>query len=193
MRAVLLALVVLLAAGCGAGETEPGGGAMTGAVEQEPTGSVPQDGAEPRMPPPLELVSEAGRQRAAQGSYCIDDPEAGVGQCVDYEAPAGPEQASVVRPGEVVTIAFAGADAVGGTASVRRLGCDEELVSIPLEPETSWEVELEPGAYEVAAVAVTFEAGRASGDTSGSLGVVVDATAPLEVRPAGPPATCETG
>ena len=194
MRAVLLTLAVLfLAAGCGEAETEPGGGAMTGAVEQEPTGSLPQDGAEPRKPPALELVSEAGRQRAAQGSYCVTDPDVGVGQCVDYEAPAGPEQVSVVRPGEVVTIAFAGADAVGGTASVRRLGCDEELVSIPLEPETRWEVELAPGAYEVAALAVTFEAGRASGDTSGSLGVVVDAAAPLEVRPAGPSATCQTG
>jgi hypothetical protein len=189
MRAILLVLAVLLAAGCGEAETDPGGGGATGTVEQEPTGSVPQDGAKPRMPPAIELVSEAGRQRAAPGSYCVDDPQAGVGQCVDYEAPAGPEQLSVVRPGERVTIALVGSSAVDGSASVRRRGCDEELASVPLEPETRWEVDLEPGAYELQ-IFTTFEAGTASGDTSGVLGMVVDETAPLEVRPAGPPVIC---
>jgi len=192
MRAVLLALaVLLLAAGCGEAETEPGGGGTTGAVEQEPTGSVPPDDKQ-LLPPAIVLVSEAGRQRAAQGSYCVDDPQAGVGQCVDYAAPPGPEQLSVVRPGETVTIAFVGSSAVDGSASVRRLGCDEELVSVPLEPETRWEVDLDPGAYELQ-VFTTFEAGSASGDTSGVLGLVVDATAPLEVRPAGAPVTCRSG
>ena len=60
---------------------------------------------------------------------------------------------------------------------------------MPLEPDTLWEVDLEPGVYEVQ-IFTTFEAGTASGDTSGVLGLVVDATAPLEVRPAGPPVTC---
>jgi len=191
MRPLLLLLAVLVAAGCGAGETEAGGGEATGSVE-EPTGSLPHDERTARKPPAFELRSEAGRQRAAQGTYCITDPDAGVGECVDYEAPVGPEQASVVRPGEVVTIAFAGADAVEGSASVRRLGCDTELLSLPLEPETSWKVELEPGAYEVVAEAVAFQAGSASGDTSGVLGLVVDAAAPLELRPAASPVTCET-
>jgi hypothetical protein len=188
MRAVLLAFALLLAAGCGEAETEPGVGGTTGTVEQEPTGSVPQVD-KPVLPPAIELVSEAGRQRAAPGSYCVDDPQAGVGQCVDYEAPAGPEQLSVVRPGERVTIALVGSSAVDGSASVRRRGCDEELASVPLEPETRWEVDLEPGAYELQ-IFTTFEAGRASGDTSGVLGMVVDETAPLEVRPAGPPVIC---
>jgi hypothetical protein len=188
MRAILLLVAVFLAAGCGEAETEPGGGGAMGTVE-EPTGSVPQDAGKPRMPPAIELVSEAGRQRAAPGSYCVDDPQAGVGECVDYEAPAGPEQLSVVRPGETVTIAFVGSSAVDGTASVRRLGCEEELVSVPLGPETRWEVDLEPGAYELQ-IFTTFEAGTASGDTSGVLGLLVDAGAPLEVRPAGPPVTC---
>jgi hypothetical protein len=190
MRVILLVLAVLLAAGCGEAETEPGSRGTTGTADQEPTGSVPQD-AKPRMPPPIELASEAGLQRAAPGSYCVDDPQAGVGQCVDYEAPAGPEQLSVVRPGEALTIAFVGASAVDGSASVRRLGCDEELASVPLEPETRWEVDLEPGAYELE-VFGTFEAGSANGDTSGVLGLLVDAAAPLEVRPAGPPVACET-
>lgn len=188
MRAILLLVAVFLAAGCGEAETEPGGGGATGTVE-EPTGSVPQDAGKPRMPPAIELVSEAGRQRAAPGSYCVDDPQAGVGECVDYEAPAGPEQLSVVRPGETVTIALVGSSAVEGSASVRRLGCEEEVVSVPLGPETRWEVDLEPGAYELQ-IFTTFEAGTASGDTSGVLGLLVDATAPLEVRPAGPPVTC---
>lgn len=191
MRAALLALALLLAAGCGAGETELGGGEATGTVEQEPAGSVPQD-AKTLLPPAIELVSRAGRQRAAPGSYCVDDPQAGVGQCVDFEAPAGPEQLSVVRRGETLTIAFVGASAVDGSASVRRLGCDEELVSVPLEPETRWKVDVEPGAYELQ-IFTTFEAGSASGDTSGVLGLVVDVAAPLEVRPAGPPVACDTG
>ena len=168
---ILLLLLALLGLGVVGSETEE-------------SSSV----SEPARPPALELVSEAGSQRAAQGSYCVSGPVSG--ECTDLEAPVRPEQVSVVRPGEVVTIAFAGADAVEGSASVRRLGCDEELLSLPLEPETSWKVELEPGSYEVAAEAVAFEAGRASGDTSGVLGVVVDATAPLEVRPAGPPVAC---
>jgi len=188
MRAILLLVAVFLAAGCGEAETEPGGGGAMGTVE-EPTGSVPQDAGKPRMPPAIELVSEAGRQRAAPGSYCVDDPQAGVGECVDYEAPAGPEQLSVVRPGETVTIALVGSSAVEGSASVRRLGCEEEVVSVPLGPETRWEVDLEPGAYELQ-IFTTFEAGTASGDTSGVLGLVVDETAPLEVRPAGAPVTC---
>jgi hypothetical protein len=191
MRAILLALAVLLAAACGAEEDEPAGGGTTGTVAQEPTGSAPQVD-KPLLPPAIELVSEAGRQRAAPGSYCVDDPQAGVGECVDYEAPAGPEQLSVVRPGETVTIALMGTSAVDGTASVRSLGCEEELVSVPLEPETRWEVDLEPGAYELQ-IFTTFEAGSAGGDTSGVLGLVVDAAAPLEVRPAGPPVTCATG
>ncbi|HWM13212.1 MAG TPA: hypothetical protein VNO56_01885 [Gaiellaceae bacterium] len=191
MRAILLAFAVLLAAGCGAEEDEPAGGGTTGSVAQQPTGSAPQVD-KPLLPPAIELVSEAGRQRAAPGSYCVDDPQAGVGECVDYEAPAGPEQLSVVRPGETVTIALVGSSAVDGTASVRRLGCEEELVSVPLEPETRWEVDLEPGAYELQ-IFTTFEAGSAGGDTSGVLGLVVDAAAPLEVRPAGAPVTCATG
>ena len=191
MRAILLAFAVLLATGCGAEEDGPAGGGTTGTVAQQPTGSAPQVD-EPLLPPAIELVSEAGRQRAAPGSYCVDDPQAGVGECVDYEAPAGPEQLSVVRPGETVTIALVGSSAVDGTASVRSLGCEEELVSVPLEPETRWEVDLEPGAYELQ-IFTTFEAGSVGGDTSGVLGLVVDAAAPLEVRAAGPPVTCATG
>jgi hypothetical protein len=40
-------------------------------------------------------VSEAGVQQAVQGSYCINGPDSG--ECVDFEAPAGPEQLSVVH------------------------------------------------------------------------------------------------
>ncbi|MGH3062634.1 MAG: hypothetical protein ACRDNA_14615, partial [Gaiellaceae bacterium] len=124
----------------------------------------------PARPPALELRSEAGTQLAAQGSYCVTGES--VGECVDVESPVGPEQTSVVRPGEIVTIAVVGADDIQGSASVRRLGCDEELLLLTLEPETRWTVELEPGAYEIAMEAVTFEAGSTSGDTSGVLGVV---------------------
>jgi hypothetical protein len=142
-------------------------------------------------PPALELRSEAGTQRAAQGSYCVTGADSG--ECADFETPVVPERASVVRPGEVVTIAFVGADAVDGAASVRRLGCDEELLSLPLEPETRWKVDLDPGVYEVAAEVVAFEAGSTSGDTSAVLGLVVDAAAPLAVRPARRTVACPAG
>ena len=172
-----LLLLLLLLLGFGVATSAPGSGG---------------DDAKPLNPPTIELVSEAGVQRAAPGSYCVDDPQAGVGECVDREAPAGPEQLSVVRPGETVTIALVGSTAVEGAASVRRLGCEEELASVPLDPETRWEVDLEPGAYELH-VFTTFEAGSARGDTSGVLGLVVDAAAPLAVRPAGAPVTCASG
>jgi hypothetical protein len=172
--ALLLLLLLLLGFGVA---TTPGSGV---------------DDARPVNPPAIELVSEAGVQRAAPGSYCVDDPQAGVGECVDREAPAGPEQLSVVRPGETVTIALVGSTAVDGAVSVRRLGCEEELASVPLEPETRWEVDLEPGAYELW-IFTTFEAGSAGGDTSGVLGLVVDAAAPLEIRAARPPAACGSG
>jgi len=145
----------------------------------------------PLRPPALELRSEGGTQRAAQGSYCVTGE--GSGECVDYAGPVVPERASVVRPGEVVTLVFVGADAVDGAASVRRLGCDKELRSLPLEPETPWKVDVAPGVYEIVVEAVAFEAGSASGDTSGALGLVVDAAAPLAVRPAGRPVTCPAG
>jgi hypothetical protein len=152
--------------------------------------SEPSDQSEPARlrPPALELRSEAGTQRAVQGSYCVEGVDSG--ECAEFEAPVVPTRASVVRPGEVVTLAFAGADSVDGTASVRRLGCDEVLLTVPLEPETRWPVELEPGAYELLAEVVTFEAGNVSGDTTAVLGLVVDAEEPLEVRPAGRPAAC---
>lgn len=147
--------------------------------------------ASPLRPPALELRSEAGSQRAAQGSYCVTGE--GSGECVDYAGPVVPERASVVRPGEAVTLVFVGADAIDGAASVRRLGCDRELRSLPLEPETPWKVDLAPGVYEIAVEAVAFDAGSASGDTSAVLGLVVDAAAPLAVRPAGRPVTCPAG
>lgn len=147
-------------------------------------------GSAPARPPALELVSDAGRQRAAQGSYCVNGPDSG--ECVEFEAPAGPEQLSVVRPGEVVTIVLTPVSGVDGTASVRRRGCDEQLASVVLHPETHWTVDLEPGAYELQ-IFTTFELGSTSGDTSGVLGLLVDADAPLEVRPAGQPVACPAG
>jgi hypothetical protein len=157
-----------------------------GVAASAPTSDEPR----PRRPPTIELVSEAGVQQAVQGSYCINGPDSG--ECVEFEAPAGPEQLSVVRPGEVVTIVVTPASAVEGTASVRRRGCDEELTSVVLHPETRWTVDLEPGAYELQ-IFTTFELGSTSGDTSGGLGLLVDADAPLEVRRAGPLVACPAG
>jgi hypothetical protein len=170
--AILLLLLALL--GLGVATSAPG----------------PSESDSARLRPPvLELVSDAGTQRAVQGSYCVTGPESG--ECADFAILLVPERASVVRPGEVVTIAVVGAHAVDGTASVHRRGCERELLSVELRPETRWTVELEPGAYELR-LFTTFEAGSTTGDTRGVLGLVVDATAPLEVRPAGGRVACET-
>ena len=73
-----------------------------------------------------------------------------------------------------------------GSAAVRPLGCEERTVAeIPLSlgPETTWTVDLPAGEYELDVIAY-FEArdGR-TGHVTGSLGILVDATAPQEIVP----------
>jgi hypothetical protein len=200
MRLALLLSVALVTAGCGqAGGEAPGAGtAVSGTATLERSkGSEPPASA--TRPPPIVLVSEAGQQAAVIGSFCVDNPEAGVGVCSDGIAPR-PKEMTVVRPGDEVVIRLVGARATRsadchmrdssciGEAHVTPLGCPEQqpLVRIFLDrgAETTWRVALEPGEYELP-VFVYFETddGR-SGDVSGVLGLRVDPEASPEVVPA---------
>jgi hypothetical protein len=178
----LLTQVLLLAAGCGA-EDRVGGGqtpSTAPADELEPpatTAGEPQG----QRPPAVTLVSAAGSQSAVQGSFCVTGPEVGI--CADLAEPSAPAELSVVRPGETVQLVLKGVSSAKGSLSVRPLGCDDVLETVPLTgPATSWTVGLAPGSYELELFAA-FETASATGDTSGSLGLLVDEDAPLAVVP----------
>src|SRR5919106_1130527 len=82
--------------------------------------------ASPLRPPALELRSEAGSQRAVQGSYCVTGE--GSGECVDYAGPVVPERASVVRPGAyeiaVEAVTFEAGSTSGDTTAILGLVVD---------------------------------------------------------------------
>ena len=209
MRTFLCLLALSLAAvGCGAGAETGGGGAPTAstATEQADTSRVTED---LQTPPPIVLASDAGRQTAVPGSFCVDytDEAAGqaVGACGD-SGPITPERLSTVRRGEEVRIVLEHANVTRpegcvseekqsciGSVAVHPLGCERKIVAeIPLAlgPETNWRVDLEPGAYELDVFAYFDAPDGRTGDVSGSLGVLVDQTAPLEIAPAGKSPDC---
>jgi hypothetical protein len=203
MRLVLALLALagsLAAAGCGANSETSGVGTPTAStpVEQVDTSAAVEGG---RMtPPPIVLESEAGRQTAVRGSYCVEYTNEAAGEasgtCAD-SGPITPAQLSTVRRGEEVRIALEGADVIRsegcsgadeqsciGSVAVHPLACESKTVAeIPLAvgSETTWRVHLEPGAYELEVFANFGAPDGRSGDVSGSLGVLVDDTAPLEV------------
>jgi hypothetical protein len=199
MRLVLLVLgIVLLAVGCGSSggagsedsappatsESKASGG---GVAEPAQVGTDPDQAPGPK-PPPIVLVSDAGRQVGVTGSFCVDDPVKGVGTCAEGLTPAAKEL-TVVRPGDHVVFRVEGARAIRargchsrdlsciGEAQVTRPGCPETpLARVFLERghETAWQVALEPGDYELQ-VFVYFggDDGR-SGDVSAAFGLRVD-------------------
>jgi hypothetical protein len=193
-RAAALALaaaaVLAVAAGCGDVAEEPGeaggapppatgapdtGYAETGGTAPATTSTEPSPPAPELRPPAITLASDAGHQRAVQESYCVTG--AGVGVCADT-FDQDPKRLTVVKPGDEVTISMPGATLTGGDSAfaVRPLGCHgQELATVPLGPDGArWAVDLEPGAYELQ-VFVHFEAeDGTSGDSSGSLGLLVD-------------------
>jgi hypothetical protein len=213
MRLVVLALgIALLAVGCGSSGGAGSGDAAAPATSESKSsggGVVPeggQVGTEPdpasdgTKPPPIVLVSDAGRQVGVTGSFCVDDPVKGVGTCADGLAPAA-ERLTVVRPGDRVVFRVEGARAVRdrdchardlsciGEVHVTRPGCPETpLARVFLERGhgTAWQVALEPGDYELQ-VFVYFggDDGR-SGDVSAAFGLRVDPEADREVVPAKP-------
>jgi hypothetical protein len=193
-RLVLLALLGMIAfAGCGdvAGDRDAGGGTPAPATAPPETGfsetseeAPATTSAEPSPTPPeleipaIVLESVAGRQKAVQESHCVqatDSAGTSVGMCGDTPD-LDPKRLSVVHPGDTVTISVPGATLSGGSGiSIRPLGChDRQVASVPLETEgVTWTIDLPPGAYEMQ-VFVLFETGEASGDSAGSLGLLVD-------------------
>jgi hypothetical protein len=169
------------------GSADTSGFAGTGSVESAETSRPePSSGSEPK-PPPIALVTDAGRQDAVQGSYCVTQvSESGEsrGVCVD----AGfvhPAELSIVAPGGSVTIEVSDAtlsipdasSGVSSTVTVYPLGCgpDRAVADFELESASmSWAVELEPGAYELGVFAYYETEDGKSGDTYGVLGLLVD-------------------
>ena len=194
---LLLALLLgLVAVACGgASPTASDSGAAPEATVTQKQKNLSD--SSPRAPK-LVLESSAGSQTAVPGSSCISGE--GVGVCSDtgYRPP---QQASVVRPGEVITISLQESQVVRvedcsggrerdciGVIKVHPLGC-EKLVAytIALEPgkATRWKVAVPPGPYELETFAY-FESddGRTSGDVSGVFGLFVDSSESLDVVPA---------
>jgi hypothetical protein len=173
--------------------TETSEFAETGGGEPAVTSGVPEPTPDPPIPelkpPPIVLETEAGRQEAVQGSYCItrvNDEGEGEGICADAVFPH-PDELSVVRPGDTIAITLEGADIVTAAGcsqastcpivTLYALGCGPERAIGEFEltgSTTTWTVELEPGAYELWAFAYFDDGMGASGDTSGAVGLLVD-------------------
>jgi hypothetical protein len=196
MRLLVLLALALVPAGCGvAAETGSPGSSGEKTLAAEPDKPIPTLDESELRPPPIVLVSQAGKQIAAQGSSCVQfvDPDSGQGSgaCSDVGGPLLPERVSIVQRGDTATLVVGGASAQDGKVTVRPLGCtDEETLAFDLAAGMSGtprQIELDPGAYQLD-VFTRFESndGR-SGDLSGSLGLLVaesDARAIVPVKPA---------
>lgn len=170
------------------GSAETSGFVETGGDQPATTSTGPErpPGSEPK-PPPIVLVTDAGRQEAVQGSYCVTHvSESGEEQGVCADAAfVHPTQLSVVGPGEAVTIEVSDATVTvpesssdgSSTVAVYPLGCgpDRAVADFDLERASmSWAVDLEPGAYELGVFAYFETEDGRSGDTYGVLGLLVD-------------------
>ena len=165
--------------------SETGGTEPTDTVA---TSAAPTPGPKP---PPIVLNSEAGRQEAVFGSYCItsvsSNGEEGAGICTDSAFPH-PQKLTVVRPGEPIRITIVGTHIVVPAGCTPASGCASAVTIYPLGcgPEravadfelpkatTRWDVDLVPGAYELSVFANFDDGAGTSGDVSGALGLLVD-------------------
>ena len=165
---------LLLAAGYRQGDEQR---VATASADERPTPSVEES---EQVPPPFALLTAAGHQSAVQGSYCLALKD--VATCGEYlQLP--PAELSVVAPGETVELVLDGALTVDGRVVVLPLGCSHKVAEIAVDaPETTWQVDLDPGLYELELYA-DFEAAAKSGDTTASLGLEVDPTAAAAIVP----------
>jgi hypothetical protein len=175
---VLFCLSAFALAGCGAATTAPG---SSGESPTQPQPPVATESREPDLtPPPIFLISEAGKQRAAEGSSCVNyvDPDTGqgAGACGDT-GPIVPKAMTVVQPGDSVVVTIPVATLKKDSEIViRPLGCADrqaKKLDFPENGELHWPVSLDPGAYQLDVFAY-FEANNGlKGDVSGSLGLLV--------------------
>jgi hypothetical protein len=175
---------VLALAGCGAEGEQSQPAASTPATE-------PSTVATTLTAPPIVLVSSAGKQVAVPGSSCVTSVDRSSGQTHGVCRDSGvvhPKEVTVLPPGASVTIVLGNAQ-IDGRASVvvRPLGCERtEIEQVEVGGGRPWLLDLPPGAYQ-ADVFTRFKADDGStGDTSGSLGIVIDPNAQPAIEP-GPP------
>jgi hypothetical protein len=173
---------------------------QTGAPGASGEESVPADTSaktvadEPKTePPPILLVSAAGKQIAAEGSSCVQytDPTTGqgTGVCADVAGPSHPDSLSIVHPGEGLVILLAdGYVTDEGSVSVQPLGCSENVIrefDLALGMSgTHTRVDLDPGAYQLDVFARFQTNDGRSGDVSGTIGLLVDPDRAQKVIPA---------
>src|SRR4029453_13688446 len=102
-------------------------------------------------PPQILLVSEAGTQKAVQGSYCISGGGSGLGADMAY--PLAAKAVSAVQPGGWVTIVLPGVTLLKDSiATVRPLGCSDretKTIELPESGKLEWQVDLDTGAYQI--------------------------------------------
>jgi hypothetical protein len=177
MKLIPLLLVALLLAACGAAREEtnvPGSSGEDPTISLVPPKSLETDNPELK-PPQIVLLSETGRQPVVQGSYCMTGE--GQGVCADAAGPLVPKAVTVVAPGDSVKVEVAGATLRDGSQiTVRPLGCfDREVkaLDLPASGELEWPVDLDPGTYQLDVFAVFKTDDRLTGDSSGTLGLVV--------------------
>ena len=178
MRPVFFSLVALTVAGCGSATSAPGSSGESPTLA--PT--VSTEFEEPDLnPPPIFLITKAGKQRAAQGSSCVEYTNLAsgesAGQCADVAGPVRPKAMTVVQAEDNVVVTIPGATLKKESSiAIRPLGCadgETKMIDLPAKGGLHWPVDLEPGAYELDVFAL-FELGDGlSGDTSGSLGLLV--------------------
>jgi len=171
--------------------TETSAFAETGGTEPATPTETPEPSSSSTLKPPsIVLESDGGRQKGSPGTYCLTRArEAGEGEgiCVD-SAFQHPEELSVVRPGENITISIAGADVVvpdgcspanecASPVTIHPLGCGPARTEARFElsrHSTRWTVDLEPGAYELSVFAYFDDGAGTSGDLAGTVGLLVD-------------------
>jgi hypothetical protein len=182
MKFIPLLLVSFLLAACGAAREESN---VSGSSGEDPTTSlghpksVETESDNPELKPPqIVLLSETGRQPVVQGSYCMTGE--GQGLCADAAGQLVPNAVTVVQPGDSVKVDVPRTTLRGGSQiTVRPLGCfDQEVkaLDLPANGELEWAVDLDPGAYQLDVFVVFKTDDGLTGDSSGTLGLVVGGT-----------------
>jgi hypothetical protein len=178
MKLIPLLLGALLLAACGAAREEsnvPGSSGEDPTTSLGPPKSVVTEVDPELKPPQIVLVSETGRQPVVQGSYCMTGE--GQGMCADAAGHLVPKAVTVVVPGDSVKVEVPRTTLRGGSRiTVRPLGCfDQEVktLALPANGELEWPVDLDPGAYQLDVFVVFKTDDGLTGDSSGTLGLVV--------------------